>query len=170
MKTSSETIWKSVAVGAVAGLAGAFAMNQFQSLLSSLSESGRQPPKEESEEASEDATVKTAKAISENVFQHQLTGEEKKWAGPVVHYGFGATVGAAYGALAETSCVATAGLGTGYGTAVWAVADELAVPAFGLSQPIPETETTSHLKALASHLVYGLTLDLTRRLLLKLGS
>ncbi len=166
MEFMSETIWKSVAVGAVGGLAGAFAMNQFQSMLSSLSESGQQPPEDESE----DATVKTAEAISGTVFQHELTDEQKKWAGPAVHYAFGATIGAAYGALTEVSPIANAGLGTGYGTAVWLVADELGVSALGLAPPIPQTKMSSHLTALASHLVYGFTLDLTRRGLLKLTS
>jgi putative membrane protein len=49
----------------------------------------------------EDSTVKTASAISEGVFRHALTEDEKKVAGPAVHYAFGAGVGGVYGALAE---------------------------------------------------------------------
>ena len=172
MKNTNETnIWQGLAVGAVAGLVGALAMDQFQWLLSSLSESDQQPSEAQSEqqkEENEDATVKMAQAISRNVFEHDLTDEEKKWAGPAVHYSFGASMGALYGALTESSPGASAGLGTAYGTALWAVADELAVPAFGLSKPIPETELSSHARALASHWVYGLATDLTRRGILKL--
>ncbi len=169
MKTINETIWKSVAVGAIAGLAGAWVMNEFQSLLSRLSQSGQQPPGKKSEEESEDATVKTAEAISKNLFQHELTDEEKRWAGAAVHYGFGATMGGLYGALTEMSPAASAGFGTGYGTAVWAVADEMGVSALGLAPPIPDTDFSSHVKALAAHLVYGFTTDLARRGILKLA-
>jgi putative membrane protein len=170
MTNSTAKIFKSVAAGALAGLVGAWTMNQFQALLSRLSESNRQPEQPPSEEESDDATMKTAQAISQNVFHHALTREEKKWAGPVVHYGFGASLGAIYGALAETCPITTTGFGTTYGTAVWAVADELAVPAFGLSKPIPETEASSHVSALASHLVYGIATHFARRGLLKLAS
>ena len=169
MASSEGTIAKSVAAGAVAGIAGAWAMNQFQALLSSLSQTDQQTAPQPSEE-SEDATVKTAEAISQTVFDHKLDHEEKQWAGPAVHYGFGASVGAVYGALAETAPVASAGFGTVYGTAVWAIADEMAIPAFGLSKPIPQTKASSHANAFASHLIYGIVTDLVRRGLLRLSS
>ncbi len=170
MTTSAGTILKNVAVGAVAGLAGAWAMNQFQVLLSSVSKSDQQPEQQQPDEESDDATVQTAKAISQHLFMHQLTSDEKKWAGPAVHYGMGASTGAVYGALTETFPIAGAGFGTAYGTAVWAAADEIAVPALGLSKPIGETAVSSHVSALASHLVYGVVTDLARRGLLALSS
>ena len=49
----------------------------------------------------DNATVKTAKAISENVFDHKLEKSEKEQAGNAVHYVFGTTVGALYGAASE---------------------------------------------------------------------
>lgn len=145
-------------------------MNQFQALLSSLTKPAQPSQEQQSTAESEDATVKTAQAISRHVFQHELTKEEKKWAGPAVHYSFGASMGAVYGALAETCPVTATGFGTTYGIAIWAVADEMAVPAFGLSKPIPETEASSHARALAAHLVYGMATDLAHRGLLKLSS
>ncbi|MDQ2944640.1 MAG: DUF1440 domain-containing protein [Acidobacteriota bacterium] len=136
-------------------------MNQFQSLLSAAS--GQQ----KSSSQDEDATVKTAKAISTTCCDHELTEDEKKWAGPAVHYSLGTSLGAVYGALAETVPVATAGAGTLYGTAVWFGADEIAVPAFGLSKSPSETPLSSHVSALASHLVFGLVTALTRKLILR---
>ena len=53
---------------------------------------------------------------------------------------------------------------------MWAIADEMVVPALGLSKPISETEASSHASALASHLVYGVVTDLARRGLLALSS
>lgn len=169
MTNSSGRVFKSIAIGAFAGLAGAWAMNQFQALLSYVSKSGQQPQEEQSSDKSDDSTIKVAKVISREVFQHELRDDEKEWAGPAVHYGFGASVGAVYGALAETCPIATTGYGMSYGTAVWAVADEMAIPAFGLSKPIPETDLNSHARAWASHLVFGFVTDLVRRGALKLG-
>jgi hypothetical protein len=42
-----------------------------------------------------------------------------------------------------------------YGATLWATADEVAVPALGLSEPASEYPAAIHLQALASHLVYG---------------
>ena len=96
--------WKSFAGGAIGGLAASYAMSQFHSLWNAAA-------KKRSGESGEDATVKTASAISENVFQHELTKPEKQWAGPVVHYAFGAVCGALYGALAEAAPFSRAGFG-----------------------------------------------------------
>jgi uncharacterized membrane protein YagU involved in acid resistance len=63
--------------------------------------------------------------------------------------------GAVSGVLQERFPAASAGCGMLYGTALWAAADEIAVPAPGLSQPASEYPATIHLQALASHLVYG---------------
>jgi len=110
-------------------------MNQFQALLSAASNalSGQQQNREPGS-GGDDATVRTACAISRSLFQHELTTDERKWAGPAVHYTFGTVLGAFYGALAETVPLTRAGAGTAYGASVWATADEIAVPAHGLSQ------------------------------------
>jgi uncharacterized membrane protein YagU involved in acid resistance len=79
-------------------------------------------------------------------------------------------VGALYGALAENHPGVASGLGTTYATAVWVGGDELAVPALGLSQPIPQTPVSSHVSAWASHWVYGIVTDLVWRGLLKVAS
>jgi putative membrane protein len=167
--SDSGCIWKSVAAGALGGLAGSFAMNQFQSLVSAASKAskgnGENSGQEESAGQDEDATVKTAKAISQTVFDHELAEDEKKWAGPLVHYSLGTTLGAVYGLVAEQLPVARTGFGTAYGAAVWLGADEIAVPALGLSKGPRETPLASHVNALASHLVYGFVTGLTRKLI-----
>lgn len=153
-------IWKSVTAGVIGGLAGAFAMNGFQRLLSVMS-NGTAPDQDA------EATIKTARAIARNVFHRELTGAQQKWGAPVVHYSMGAGFGAAYGVLAEKVPTLTAGFGLLYGTAVWLVADEIAVPVFGFAQGPAEYSLGSHVNALASHLVYGVAMDLARRLLIR---
>lgn len=143
-------------------------MNQFQSLWTTVAKdlSKQQGDQQQPGGGGEDATVRMARSISQHVFGQELTEARKKWAGPAVHYAFGALVGAVYGVLAETVPTSSAGYGTAYGSALWLTADEIGVPAFGLSQPPSEIPVTSHFKAFASHLVYGFATDLTRRALL----
>jgi putative membrane protein len=100
-----------------------------------------------------------AQVISEATTGHHLTPREKKTAQPLVHYSFGTLVGAVYGAMAAKVPAAKAGSGTVYGAAVWLLADEVGVPMAGLSKPPQAIPAQKHLEALASHLVYGLTVE-----------
>ncbi len=110
-----------------------------------------------------DATVKAASAISEGLFDHELTKGEKKIAGPAVHYAFGTAVGGLYGAVAELAPEVSAGAGLPFGVVFWLVADETAVPLLGFSKGPTEHPLSTHAYALASHFVYGLTTDVVRR-------
>jgi hypothetical protein len=156
-----RSLWKGALAGVAGGLAGAWAMNQFQRGLSKLSQpdaSARQGPSD-----GEDATMKAADAIVERVANRQLTKEQKQTAGPIVHYLFGATMGAAYGAVAEMAPRTAAGWGAPFATALWVGADEVAVPAFGLSKSPFEYPPSTHASAFAAHLVYGATAEAVRR-------
>ena len=177
-------VLKGLVAGLAGGLVATVVMTQFQNLWSKLApegggaegeeSSGRQSgqakgeqrgqqSREEGGEEQEPATAKAASAISENVFGHELTKGEKQTAGQVVHYGFGTTMGALYGAAAELLPGVTAGAGLGFGTLLFLGADEVAVPATGLSEPPAEVPLSKHAYGLVSHLVYGLTADLVRR-------
>ncbi|MGB8507494.1 MAG: DUF1440 domain-containing protein [Pyrinomonadaceae bacterium] len=168
-----EAVLKGLAAGLIGGLVASWTMNEFQVLWGKLAEGveemqdgGKKGKKKKSKEGGEegdDATVKTAEAISENVFDHKLTKSEKKIAGPAVHYAMGATSGAVYGAVAEVLPSSTAGMGLPFGTAVWLLADEAALPALGLSKAPTAYPLSTHAYALASHFVYGLTTELVRR-------
>ena len=163
MRRRTKRIVKRVVAGAIGGLAASLAMNQFQVIWSKAEEavSNSKTPQ------GEDATVKIARNISRKVCNADLTEPQKKVAGPIVHYGFGTLLGALYGALAETVPLTSAGYGIPYGSAVWLLADEVAVPALGLSKAPNKAPIRSHIQALASHCVYGLAADLTRRAILK---
>jgi putative membrane protein len=151
--------------GAIAGLVAGFVMNEFQNTWNKLKE-GRekgpphsgQHPKQEADR-SEDATVKAAQRISEGIFAHPLSPREKKVAGSALHYAISAISGAAYGGAAVWEPRVRAGYGTGFGTAVWLFADELGVPALGLSRGPLEYPLSTHAYALVSHWVYGVTTE-----------
>jgi uncharacterized membrane protein YagU involved in acid resistance len=81
----------------------------------------------------------------------------------MVHYSFGAVMGALYGGLAEAVPRAGTLGGAAFGTAVWIGADELAIPMLGLSHRRTEYPLETHVQALAAHLVFGIATDLIRR-------
>jgi hypothetical protein len=172
-------LWTGIAAGLAGGLAASWAMNRFQDVWSRLAEANEESPdartldrasKPEAEQrrlqadsvAQEDTTVRAASAISEGLFQHKLTSSEKKIGGTAVHYTLGTSVGALYGTVAEFAPKVTAGGGLLFGTAFWLVIDEGAVPLFGLSKGPAEYPLSTHLYALASHHVYGLTAEAVR--------
>ena len=166
---------KGLAAGLVGGLVASWTMNRFQDVWTKVAESmkesqgngsTKQGSKGEGEQSSgeqEDTTVKAASAISEGIFDHKLTKNEKKVAGPAVHYALGTSVGGLYGAVAELAPEVTAGAGLPFGAAFWLVADETAVPLLGLSKGPTEYPLGTHAYALASHFVYGLTAEVVRR-------
>jgi putative membrane protein len=183
MSTTNANVWKGAAAGLIGGLAGSWTMNRFQDVWLRISEDNGQSAgarssaqrKERKEaqlaksnnEEQDDTTVRAASAISEGIFDHRLTKTEKKIAGPAVHYALGTGVGGLYGAVAEVAPQVTMGTGLPFGATFWLVVDETAVPALGLSKPPTEYPVSTHVYALTSHLVYGLTAELVRRALRK---
>ena len=153
------SVWRGVVAGAVGGLAASYVMDQFQAAWIALAP--RKRKKGTSQE--EPATEKAASAVSEGLFGHKLTKAEKKVGGTAVHYAVGGLTGALYGAAAELAPSVGRGVGVPYGTAVWLVVDEAAVPALGLSKPVTKYPLSVHVYALASHFVFGATTDLVRR-------
>jgi putative membrane protein len=176
-------LWKGLAAGLVGGLVASWTMNKFQAAWTKSTEGFEKPhgaqsmqpsegedaeqASEENKENQDDATVKAARAIAEGVLGHKLKENEKEAAGAVVHYAFGTATGGLYGAVAELAPEVTVGVGLPFGAAFWLVADETAVPLLGLSKPPTEYPVSTHIYALASHLVYGLTAELVRRNLRK---
>src|SRR5436305_6316359 len=179
MHDHQANAWKGLAAGLAAGLAETYVMTRFQELSEKLEKKLKQEDQSrhpqhsakrgkgesaEGKNQDEDATVKAAERLSRALFHHELSPREKKTAGPALHYGFGILNGALYGTLAEVAPAITRGVGAPFGTAVWLGADEVAVPAFHLAGPPWKTPTSVHARALAAHLVYGVTTEGVRRL------
>jgi len=172
-------VWKGLVAGLAAGLVASWTMNQFQAAWTRIAEGMQKPhgaqsmqpadgskQEQQSDTAEQDdATVETAKAISEKVFGHELQESEKKPAGAAVHYAFGTLSGGLYGALAEVTPQVTTAAGVPFGAAFWLLADEVAVPLLGLSKGQTEYPPSTHAYALASHVVYGVTAEMSRRAL-----
>src|ERR671912_487071 len=139
--------WQGVMAGALAGVAGALAMNQFQRVAAraghgreaddatiGLPRTGRGPqPAQAIGNASDDGTAKVANAAL-SVVGHELTDPR-----------------------------ATAAGGVPFGASLWAVADEGAVPALGLSRGPREASAGLLAYGLLSHCVFGITTELVRK-------
>jgi hypothetical protein len=179
MKKSHSPVRGAVS-GVIGGLFASWVMNQFQAGMKKVSShfqqedqggdewSAAQDWKEIHQVAGgeeEPATEKTAVAVAEGVFHHELGPEQKKSAGQLVHYVYGAAIGGLYGWAAENSETVRMGSGTVFGAAVWLAGDEIGVPAFGLSKKPQEYPIGTHASALAAHFVYGVTTEVVRRAL-----
>ena len=181
-KKGEGNVWKGLASGVVAGLAAAWAMNQFQAAWSRLAAGeershgaqslqqgtprhgvGRELELEGHDDERDDAAGRLANAIAVATLDQELSGREKETAGTAFHYAMGATSGALYGALAEVRPEVKTGAGLPFGAAVWVVADEGIVPLVGLSKSATEYPLSIHAYAFTSHLVFGLTAELVRR-------
>jgi len=158
-RTRDGNIWKGLAAGIASGLLASWVMNKFQAELAQLENGG----KKKRSSGGEDATIKTADRVSRGLLNHKLTKKGKAVAGPVVHYAMGAVSGAIYGAMSEFLPVTKRWLGLPFGAALWLIADEVALPALGLSKKPTDYPAGVHVRALASHLVYGLSTHLVRK-------
>jgi len=158
---------KGLAAGAIGGLVASWAMDKFQSVWTELDGSTSKPNESSSDDNSdsEPATVKAAALVSQKLFGHQLAKDEKKIAGDAVHYATGGTSGAVYGVAAEFTPELTTSAGIPFGTAVWLVVDEGAVPLLHLSKGPTSYPLSTHVYALASHFVFGVTTQVVRRTL-----
>lgn len=156
-RENDRNIWKGIVAGAIGGLVASFVMTQYQAATSKIGGEDSQSSNEEP------ANIKAAKQISENVFDHKLTKTEKEPAGEAMHYLMGGVSGAIYGASAEMTGVAKMGVGLPFGSAVWAIADDVIVPALGLSKSPTKYPFSTHAYALTSHWVYGLVTEIVRK-------
>ena len=141
-------------IGVVGGLFASLVMNWVQQLVSSSGGSDDDP-----------ATVKVAERGTRALTGQAIPEHAKPAVDTAVHYGLGAMLGLVYGLVAEYWPGVTTGAGTSFGTAVALVLDDAAVPALGAAEPPWQTNASTHAYAIASHLVFGLSLEAMRRTL-----
>src|SRR4051812_3097767 len=160
--------WKGVAAGIIGGLAGAWSMNQFQRVWNAAAaradhHQGNNVDQQESQGESEDATMKAAGKIAQSTFHKRLSKQQKQQLGPVVHYAFGALSGGLYGGVVENVAIVKRGAGVPFGSALFLAADEVGVPAFGLSPSPTELPLSSPFCGWASHAFWGAVRGVVRR-------
>ncbi len=178
-ETSTQIDVKLAAIGVVSGIVAAMAMDSFSRCLRGLSGDGREAagatpgaereakgaqPAQAKHSGDQDATVKVGTAAFEAVTGERPSRETQQWLGTFTHYGFSAAMAVNYMLASEQAPDLRRGYGTVYGSLVWAAADEGVLPAAGLSKKPGELPLGVHAYALASHWVYGATLETCRRI------
>jgi hypothetical protein len=171
-----RSVMNGILAGAIAGVAGALAMNQFQRVAArvqggreagdatiGIPRTGRGPqPAQALGNASDDATARVANTVTSAVGYPLSTPGQKQVAGEFVHLAFGAMNGAIYGAAVEMNPRLRAIAGVPFGLAVWALADEGIVPALGLKRLPRDSSLGLHAYSFTSHMVYGAATELVR--------
>ena len=158
------TIWKSVAAGAIGGVAAVAAMNAYQAAVNAVSKKVYCGPALNLDGA---ATLDVAKAIAQAMCGFELSESQERYAFLTVQYSVGIALGALYGFLAERFPATATGAGTGFGAAAWLLGDEIAVPLLGFTNSPEYRSLSGHVNALAGHVVFGAATDAARKLLLR---
>ena len=140
--------------GIVGGLFASLVMNRFQQLVSPSGGGDADP-----------TTVKVAERGTQALTGQSIPKHAKPAVDTAVHYGLGVVLGLIYGLTAEHWPGITTGAGTSFGTAVAFLLDDGLVPALGAAEPPWKTKATTHVYAIVSHLVFGLSLEAVRRAL-----
>src|SRR5947209_7214820 len=172
---SNTSLLRGAIAGAIGGLAASWVMNVFMEKAGPAvthaaqhldGTAHQQQPSEPSDDGEPkiDATMKTADAVySAATGGGHLSLEGRQKGGPIVHYAFGALMGALYGAAAEYSDFARAGFGTAFASALFTGADLVAVPALNLSGSSSDAPVSSLASPFSAHMVYGITTEAVRR-------
>jgi len=156
----SGDVARGAMVGLVGGLLAAGAMSVVHRILAAPSRKARESPPS----PAEDPTVKVASAAT-RLAGYRLAEDQKAPGGSVVHYGFGALVGAVHGAAAEIVAIVCSAVGLPFGAAVWLGAHVIAVPALGLAESPLRQPVGKEAGELGLHFVYGSVAELVRRFL-----
>ncbi len=147
---------KSFAKGLLAGMIGGLVATAAKSFGEKI-----YPPRTEGQ-------PEPPEVLAQKIAGRQLSGTSKTIAAETIHWGFGATVGAAYGVLAEYFPAATSKDGASFGMALEALTHEGALPAMGLSATPDQQTAREHTSEMATHLVFGVVTETVRRFVRKL--
>ena len=142
---------RSLAKGLLAGLIGGLVATAAKTIAEKV-----YPPRTHGE-------PEPPEVLAEKVAGHELSPTKKAAAAETIHWAFGATAGAVYGALAEYFPSATDKDGASFGLALATLTHEGALPAMGLSAPPEEQTTREHASEMASHLMFGVVTETVRR-------
>jgi putative membrane protein len=84
-----------------------------------------------------------------------------------IHWGFGALVGGAYGAVAEYQPVVTGRLGANFGLTLCGMTHASTLPMMGLTESPENQPAREHASELVTHAIYGVTTEVVRRMVRK---
>ncbi len=98
---------------------------------------------------------------------HELMVREKPVSHEVIHWGFGAAAGAAYGGVAEYFPAVTAKDGAKFGLTLATLTSEATLPGMRFFSRAKEQSPLERASGMATHVVYGLITETVRRVVRK---
>jgi hypothetical protein len=154
-------LWLDLLFGAAAGALGTWAMNPTMSAIEKL-QSPTDRRREDDADYEEDAPTKAAREVARPL---GVRLENPEAAGQVVHWAYGTLWGVGYALIARRFGSIPLLSGIVLGVGLWAIGDELLVPALRLAPKAKKFPVTTHVKSLGGHVAYGAGLDTAFRLL-----
>lgn len=142
---------RSIAKGALAGLIGGLAGAGVKALAEQML-----PPRVEGQ-------TPPPVILAEQVAGHPLPPSQQQIAMQTIHWVFGATAGAIYGALVEVEPSLGAWRGAAFGLALNRLTHESILPRMGLSDSKDAQPTQERISEWVTHAVYGIFTDSVRR-------
>jgi uncharacterized membrane protein YagU involved in acid resistance len=175
-KRSVAQLGKGAAAGAIGGFLGAWTMSlpaRFTRNLAARSENSRselvrlEARRFVNGSSLELDSITAAADWINRLAGHRLSPGQKGFVAAVVHYGMGAGLGAAYGALVERAPAFRLGMGSAFGVGESLAVESVGNSVLGVTRPLREYSILEHLQSAVDHAIYGITLELTRRSLRK---
>ena len=157
-KGSGKSAGRAVLAGVVGGLVGSLAMKGYIVAARRLHGDRSSPAFDQG-----GPSHQVAELAFRGVAGRSLTPAERVVGGEVVHYAFGAFVGAIYGGLAEYQPWVLAGYGLLFGVGVFVAADESSMPALGLTNKPWDETLGAQAEHLGAHLVFGVVSEAVRK-------
>jgi hypothetical protein len=160
-RRAESPLWLDVLFGAAAGALGTLAMAPVMGAIEKL-QSPSDRRREDEADYEDNAPTKAAREVARPL---GVRLENPEAAGTAVHYAYGTMWGIAHALIARRFGSIPLLSGIVLGVGLWAIGDEILVPALRLAPKATAYPATTHVKALGGHVAYGAGLDTAFRLL-----
>ena len=142
-----RSILKGFLAGAIGGLVGAAAKAVAEAVY---------PPRTQGQ-------IPPPAVLVNRMASRPLSETEEVVSVQAIHWGFGALVGGAYGAVAEYQPVVTGRLGANFGLTLCGMTHASTLPMMGLTESPENQPAREHASELVTHAIYGVTTEVVRR-------
>ncbi|MDQ3553128.1 MAG: DUF1440 domain-containing protein [Chloroflexota bacterium] len=151
--------------GLIGGAAGLLAMTGYWAMVEGIT--GKDPREEAQKEAKaagdplpeESSTAKGGRVIYETVTGRQPDEKTANYLSWAFDWSYTLGMSAAYGVVRRSIPQVRIGFGTGFGTAVWILGDEIGVWLLGLAAAPTRYPAKVHAHSAAGHAIYGAALE-----------
>ena len=170
---------KGIVFGAVGGAVGTYMMSYYWKAAEALhghdplALTREEPPHTmddisvvgDQTEGEEGSTAAVGRLLHETVTGEEPSDEKKSTLSEGVHWSYGVAVSSLYGAIRRRRSMPDAAGGAVFGTALWALGDELMVPLLGLSKGPTAYPIEQHVHRWGAHIFYGIVAAATTQAL-----